>query len=417
MLEVNGEFGYVVVEPGARWFDIHEAIRASGHRYMLSIPDLGWGGAVGNALDNGISYLPIGKNEQPICGMEVVLADGSLLRTGTGAVPGSQTWHLHRRGLGPTLDPLFTQSNFGIVTRMGMWLMPLPEVFVSLQMKLWNKTDIGPAVDIIRDLRLKGTLDGVPTLGTSLTVAAMATQRKNWTDDPTPIGDELREHIGREMGIGYWTGRLGLWGDEDIVDLNLAKVRRAFEAVPGAEIVAKKYTAEQLWSGDVPEHDQVQAGIPNMFTSNFMNWYSETNGAHWSVSPIVPLNGESFVEVSELLRTAIEAAGFDYFDGCMVNSDRSLAMVGTICFDRDNPEHVKNVREVAHQLTAELGKRGFGEYRAHTDVMEAATAQYNWNGHAYRRFIERIKDAVDPQGILNPGRYGIWPLALRSDRS
>ena len=51
--------------------------------------------------------------------MEVVLADGSLLRTGMGALPDSKAWHVYPRGLGPVLDQLFVQSNYGVVTRAG----------------------------------------------------------------------------------------------------------------------------------------------------------------------------------------------------------------------------------------------------------------------------------------------------------
>ncbi len=35
--------------------------------------------------------------------------------------------------------------------------------------------------------------------------------------------------------------------------------------------------------------------------------------------------------------------------------------------------------------------------------------------HAYRRFVQEIKDAVDPNGILAPGRHGIWPTAMRPE--
>ncbi|HEY7422145.1 MAG TPA: FAD-dependent oxidoreductase, partial [Gaiellaceae bacterium] len=43
VLEVNEDSAYAVVEPGVRWFDLYDALRAGGHRLMLSIPDLGWG--------------------------------------------------------------------------------------------------------------------------------------------------------------------------------------------------------------------------------------------------------------------------------------------------------------------------------------------------------------------------------------
>jgi 4-cresol dehydrogenase (hydroxylating) len=45
--------------------------------------------------------------------------------------------------------------------------------------------------------------------------------------------------------------------------------------------------------------------------------------------------------------------------------------------------------------------------------MDLAAAQYSFNDHAYLRFVEKIKDAVDPKGVLSPGRHGIWPAAYR----
>ena len=87
VLEINEELGYAVVEPGVRWFDLYEAIQAGGHRLMLSCADLGWGSVVGNTLDHGATYLPYGVDMAAACGMEVVLADGALLRTGWGRCP------------------------------------------------------------------------------------------------------------------------------------------------------------------------------------------------------------------------------------------------------------------------------------------------------------------------------------------
>jgi 4-cresol dehydrogenase (hydroxylating) len=33
-----------------------------------------------------------------------------------------------------------------------------------------------------------------------------------------------------------------------------------------------------------------------------------------------------------------------------------------------------------------------------------------------RTFTEAVKDAVDPAGILAPGKQGIWPAAMRAAR-
>ena len=124
VLEIDEDSAYAVVEPGVRWFDLYDALRP-GSRLMVSVPDLGWGSVVGNA-ENGATYLPTGSDMAAACGMEVVLPSGELLRTGMGAMPGNRAWHVYKRSLGPSLDTLFMQSNFGIVTKMGVWLMPMP---------------------------------------------------------------------------------------------------------------------------------------------------------------------------------------------------------------------------------------------------------------------------------------------------
>ena len=41
--------------------------------------------------------------------------------------------------------------------------------------------------------------------------------------------------------------------------------------------------------------------------------------------------------------------------------------------------------------------------------MDLASEQYGFNDHAYQRFVRKIKDAVDPNGVLMPGRHGVWP--------
>ncbi len=90
VLEIDEECAYAVVEPGVRWFDLYEAIQAGGHKLMASIPDLGWGSVIGNTLENGVTYLPTGADMAASCGIEVVLPNGELMRTGMGAMPGNK---------------------------------------------------------------------------------------------------------------------------------------------------------------------------------------------------------------------------------------------------------------------------------------------------------------------------------------
>ncbi|HSY38375.1 MAG TPA: FAD-dependent oxidoreductase, partial [Polyangia bacterium] len=190
VLEIDGDLAYAVVEPGVRWFDLYEAIQAGGHRLMVSIADLGWGSVVGNTLDHGVTYLPNGVDMGMQCGMEVVLADGSVMRTGMGAMPGNRSWHLYKRGLGPTLDQLFMQSNFGIVTKMGVWLMPYPEVYMPLWLRVWRDDDLAEVIDILRSLMLDGTIRMVPQLMNTILLGSVLSNRDQWWTGEGPVPDE-----------------------------------------------------------------------------------------------------------------------------------------------------------------------------------------------------------------------------------
>ena len=72
--------------------------------------------------------------------------------------------------------------------------------------------------------------------------------------------------------------------------------------------------------------------------------------------------------------------------------------------------------EILRMLIAKSSEHGWAEYRAAPYFQDAVAHEYSFNDHVLRRFNETLKDAVDPNGILAPGRGGIWPARYRDMR-
>jgi 4-cresol dehydrogenase (hydroxylating) len=347
--------------------------------------------------------------------MEVVLPNGELMRTGMGALPGSKAWHVYKRGLGPTPDPLFMQSNFGIVTKMGYWLQPYPEVYMPCWLRVWNDDALPEVVDTLRALMLDNTIRNVPQIVNIVLVAAVVSRRDQWWDGDGPIPDDVLDKIARELEFGRWMMRFALHEDEAVADLKFDKIKRAFERIEGAEVWGTKCAPEEAAALENP-HERVQAGVPSLDLNEMAAWDGGQSGGHVGFSPVAPMTGADAATLRALLRGMVEGAGLDYMAALIATNPRCFVHITLIIFDTENEAKVRAAYDVAKQLVRECAQRGYGEYRAHLDFMDLAADQYNFGDHAYRRFNETIKDALDPNGILAPGRHGIWPKGMR-DRS
>jgi 4-cresol dehydrogenase (hydroxylating) len=95
--------------------------------------------------------------------------------------------------------------------------------------------------------------------------------------------------------------------------------------------------------------------------------------------------------------------------------ERAFLYVVALPVTRSSAVNAK-VREIFGELVQAAAEHGWGEYRTAPAFYDHVLETYSFNDHALRGILESIKDAVDPNGIMSAGRYGIWPSHLRKGK-
>jgi 4-cresol dehydrogenase (hydroxylating) len=407
-IQFDEQMGTVVVEPGVGFYDLYDYIQAHSLPYWLSTPGNSWGSVMGNALDRGMGYTPYGEHAKRIIGLEVVLPNGELVRTGMGAFSNAPTWQGYAFGFGPGWDQMFVQSNFGIVTKMGLWLMPEPEVQFGLDAEFASEGDLKAMVDAIAPLKRERVIDSHPSIGNWLRVASTLTTRDEWTDKPGALGDDVIDAIRKRFGLGWWGVSLRVPGREDVAKAQFAIVEKAIEAIGPMAVRKSSWTKGQPIRGDG------WSGTPITFPMQNANWYGG-RGGHIGFSPIIPQDGTKALEQFQRTYARYKQYGMDY-QGSFAFGERHMINVNAMLFNQDSPEHLAKIDGFFRQLVADAKAQGYGEYRTHLDYMDLVAGSYDWNNGALLKLNEKIKDALDPNGIIAPGKSGIWPNRLRGER-
>jgi 4-cresol dehydrogenase (hydroxylating) len=359
--------------------------------------------------------------------MEVVLANGEVMRTGMGALPNAKTWQNYKSGYGPWIDGLFSQSNFGVVTKMGFWLMPEPEAYLSGIVSVPKHGDLVRFIEILNELDNQQVFNGMPLFGSPL-------MNENFDAGEslrTPPAPELAALLGKKggpspaeidayaqkVGKGVWGVKLQFYGPREVIEAQWKHAQKKYSEIPGAKFTGGDVLEMPLSEEQLAKVHKVNFGIPNLQIF-FIGARSDTNPTpgqgHIWFSPIIPRTGEAILEAQRVFNEVAQEFGFPISPLALPGTywHRNFIYIFGFPITHD-PEINKKNRANFKKLIKIAADHGWGEYRTAPAYMDDVMDVYSFNNHALRRFHETVKDAIDPNGILSAGRYGIWPKHLR----
>ncbi|CAK7202828.1 hypothetical protein SEUCBS139899_005555 [Sporothrix eucalyptigena] len=421
IIEVNDQFSFAVVEPGVTWKDLIDYCNKNGKKVWSSSPSLSWGSVTGNTLDRGTGFGDHFSHFQSVSGIEVMLGDGDVVRTGQFGIEGSPSAFLSKFTYGPSLEGLFLQSNLGVVTKLSLWMTPQPQAFMECTLNVPNFEDVAPLVDSLGRMRQTGLIPScVWVLSRNEIIATLGKRHEFW-DGEGAIPEWRLAEIGKQFGLSYWVARWGIYGPKRTVQAQFEDIQEILNReVPTGTVKGTFFegkNGELLKNSDIPnENGRLLTGVSSMFSLPFVDWALPADGsgkgAHGDYAPIIPNSGKLVLEWLEASYKRYQDAGFEPATDFFMH-ERHVLMVNMFAYDQRDAKQTANVEKMFLGFHEDSKQRGYGMYRAHVNFMDLIAQHNNFNNYAYLRFVEKIKDAVDPSGILAPGKSGIWPQKYR----
>jgi 4-cresol dehydrogenase (hydroxylating) len=443
ILEIDEKLAYAVIEPGVTYRQLHRCLREQHPELWCDTtdgpPD---GSVIGNALDRGVGVTHYSDHFGTLCGLEVVLPNGTLIRTG-GGPPGCRTWHTHKWGVGPYVEGLFSQSNFGIVTKAGVWLMPRPEKFISFTFDLHDERELPQLVEEVRELSLRNILQSASHIANDIVALSVLSQYpSNLLQRYSRLPPDILAELCSQLGIHKWTfgggiqgtsaqvrtakrelrKRLGQMGRPLFVDDRIATfagklANLARQPVIGKIIAptVKAATGRSIAMLEAaPYIHSVLGGNPSDFFVRHAYFKSnlpkpelsdpdrDNCGLIW-FAPIAPMTGQHVDELLRMCRPLFEKHEFDFYVALLVQNARSMIVLMSIFFRKEDSEQVMQAKALYSALSETVFRAGFQQYRIGVNGM----LRLRETAPDFVHFMHRIKMGIDPNDILSPGKYGI----------
>jgi len=363
IVEFDAKNMMITVEPGVRTIEVYNFCAEKGLFYPPDPASWKYSSIGGNVSENagGMRAVKYGVTSNYVMGLEVVLADGTVLQTGGKAI---------KNVTGYNLTQLFTgaEGTLGIITKITLRLIPLPQARNTLQLMF---PSIESACDTIHEMLQSGVIPAAAELMDQTSIQAVARYRQ-LDIDPAIEACVIIEIDGE---------------DAEALKKQATRIEslaRRFQ-VKEVRIAGSPKEAEDIWS--------IRRGLSSAIGAMAPNRFGEDISVPRDAFPAVV---RKIRDISEQYKLTIAVYGHAG-DG---NIHPSVLCDMSRQEDADKAHHAIN--EI---FTAALSAGGTLSGEHGIGITKRAYLEQAL-GPAGVAVLKAIKQALDPKGILNPGK--IW---------
>ena len=437
-IEIDTELGLATLEPGVTQEKLHNYLTERNLPFM--VPVTGAGPAcslVGNALERGYGITPYTDHFAAVTALKAILPDGSTYQSALSELGGTLVDQAYKWGLGPYLDGLFAQGNFGIVTEMTIALARKPAHITSFFFSVSRDEGLEGAVGAIREcLACTEGITGSINLMNSRRVLSMLAPYPDFDRaQSTTIPSNTLSELAKQHQIMPWTGVGAIYGEKPLAKAAKSIIKAKLRGKVSRLIFIRPSTIQRVQRfGECSRYLQksrlalmakrlsatldIMQGKPSEVALPLAYWKANIEqpggieldpardgcGLIW-YAPLVPIKKDKVRLFVEMVKDICIAHGMEPLITLTSLSSRCFDSTVPLLFDRNNPDEAARAQQCYFALWEAGRKEGFIPYRMGIHSMRLVTQQKS----PYWNMVNTLKTALDPDHIISPGRYSPLP--------
>jgi 4-cresol dehydrogenase (hydroxylating) len=243
-----------------------------------------------------------------------------------------------------------------------------------------------------------------------------------------PLSRETMKRYQKDLKFGRWSGSGALYGSKGQVAEAARRLRRALRGKVSklqflddrrlalAQRFARPYRLVTGWDLSrtlelVRPVFGLLKGVPTEAPLASAYWRKKTPppaspdpnrdgcGLIW-YAPVAPADGESVSTLTRIAEDILLERGFEPMISLTMITERSVACVISIAYDREVPGEDGKAMACYEELVQRLASRGYYPYRLGIQSMGLLDSN-----RTRTDFLKRLKRSLDPNNVLAPGRY------------
>jgi hypothetical protein len=432
--DFDSQKGLVRIQPGVSFQQLSDFLVQQGDEWLCPVHGGGPNCSVlGNVLERGFGITPIEDHFSSLMGLRALMPNCEVYESSFSSMGMKKLDDCFHWGIGPYMDGIFTQSNYGIVTEICIRLAPKKESIQVIVASFKSGSKIDDLVRVVQKIQneYSGIIGGINLMNKERMLSMLVPYPGDSKRVNRALNREEVEKLAKIHSLQEWNLVLSLHGKKKICTIAAKSIlselkgfttrqvrvdRKKLSIIGKLASVFPKFFGIDLRQthSSLQELFSILNGSPQNTALKLAYWMSPIDpvkeilspdldgcGLIW-YSPIIPMEPNVLKKFLLIAEEKSKEFGINNLLTLTSFNGQCFECTFPILYNKSVEGASENAQSFYFSILHEASKIGCYPYRLPLFAMKEFQKYSDTPSFSLGA---RIKNLLDPKGILSPGRY------------